>query len=51
MELFNLYYNSDIQFLLDLFSLKQPFSVDAGLALAKANHVYAEYGSHRAALN
>ncbi len=47
MELFNQYYNSDVQFLLDLFSLQQPFPEEKALALARANHVYAEYGNHK----
>lgn len=51
MNLFNEYYNSDVQFLFDLFSLEQPFTKDKALALARANHVYAEYGDHMASLN
>ena len=51
MDLFNEYYNSDVQFLLDLFSLEQPFTKEKALALAKANHAYAEYGDHMASLN
>lgn len=50
MDLFNEYYNSDVQFLMDLFSLEQPFTREKALVLAKANHVYAEYGNHMAAL-
>lgn len=50
MELFNEYYNSDVQFLLDLFSLKQPFTKEKALALARANHTYAEYGDHMSSL-
>lgn len=40
MELFNEYYSSDLQFLLDLFSLNRPFSRQESAALAKKNHVY-----------
>ncbi len=50
MELFNQYYNSDVQFLLDLFSLQQPFTQGKALALARASHAYAEYGNHKNAL-
>lgn len=50
MDLFNEYYNSDVQFLMDLFSLEQPFTKEKALALARANHVYAEYGDHMASL-
>lgn len=40
MELFNEYYNSDIQFFLDIFSLKREFSKKEIIDIATKNHVF-----------
>ena len=46
MDLFNEYYSSEMQFLLDLFSLNRPFTLDEAVERARAAHVYAPYDSH-----
>lgn len=47
MKLFNQYYNSDVQFLLDIFSLNRPFSCQEACEIARHNHAYAEYNDYR----
>ena len=46
MNLFNEYYNSDVQFLLDLFSLNRRFRLEEAIEIAKAEHAYAPYGDY-----
>ena len=47
MELFNEYYSSEIQCLLNLFSLNRPFTWEEAEAFTLRSHVYAPFGSHR----
>ena len=44
MELFHEYYNSDLQCLLDLFSLPHPFTEEEAAACALRAHVFLPYG-------
>lgn len=45
MELFHKYYNSDVQFLLEMFAFNRPFSQKELLEMAERCHVYAPYGN------
>ena len=47
MELFNEYYNSDVQFLLDIFSLNRSFSKNELIELATTNHVFSSGINYR----
>lgn len=47
MKLFNQYDNSDVQFLLDIFSLNRPFSCEEACEISRHNHAYAEYNDYR----
>ena len=43
MDLFNAYYNSETQFLLDLFSLNRDFTEEEACVIARQKHTYAPY--------
>lgn len=45
MELFHKFYNSDVQFLLELFAFNRPFSMEEMIETAERCHVYAPYGN------
>lgn len=46
MELFNEYYNSEVQFLLTLFSFNRPFSEGEAIAAVKDTYVYVPYSNY-----
>lgn len=51
MDLFNEYYSSEVQCLLNLFSLNHPFSRESAIELIREAHVYAPYGDFDAILD
>lgn len=51
MKLFNEYYNTDFQFLLELYSLNRPFSRKEAAEIAKKTHAYTPFTDFTYALN
>lgn len=51
MEIFHEYYNSDVQCLLELFSLNRPFTEREAEGIARSNHVHLPYGSFQPVLH